>query len=97
MEKRIKATGTFTRQNQCGCRHVYVLNMSAFYICCIYPGALQTRYDHGSNHHEPLLDLESLWCSGLTSLSDEAFSIPSPYDLSCWWDVKHIGSIVAQW
>ena len=31
----------------------FVLKMSAFYVCCIYLNALQTRFYYGSKHNEP--------------------------------------------
>ena len=31
--------------------------LSAFYVCCIYSCAVQTRFYHGSKHYEPLPDL----------------------------------------
>ena len=33
---------------------------------------------------------------GFTSLSDETLSCgPSPYDLSCWWDVKQKHNMIS--
>ena len=33
--------------------NIFVLNMSAFYICCLYSSALQTRFFHGSKQSDP--------------------------------------------
>ena len=32
---------------------IFVLKISAFYICCIFSNAIQTTFDHGSKHYEP--------------------------------------------
>ena len=33
---------------------IFVLKMSsAFYVCCIYSGALQARFFHGRKQYEP--------------------------------------------
>ena len=33
--------------------NIFVLKMlSAFYVCCLYSNALQTRLNHGSKHYE---------------------------------------------
>ena len=34
--------------------------MSAFYACCMFSGALQMKFYHGSKHYEPRSDC-SLW------------------------------------
>ena len=34
-------------------QYFFVLKMSAFYICCIYSNALQTKFENGIKHYEP--------------------------------------------
>ena len=68
---------------------------SAFYFCCIYSSALQTRFYHGSKHYElwsSLIWVHSVCNKGyLRTLADERAD-----DKSCDWQENALNLCDAQ-